>query len=109
MCIRDRYRETFEKAYTPQFLEVFADCITHSFPDLMIKGSSEYLDKLTKNVNAACVKAKTPKAAMDDTAKDWEPITDRLGRDAQLEAWKSMIPLYPADVQDVWKAKGYLS
>ena len=103
------YRAAFEKAYTPQFLDVFADCIAHSFPDLMIKGSSEYLDKLTKNVNAACVKAKTPKAAMDDTAKDWEPITDRLGRDAQLEVWKSMIPLYPADVQDVWKAKGYIS
>lgn len=103
------YRDTFEKAYTPQFLDVFADCVAHSFPDLMIKGSSEYLDKLTKNVNAACVKAKTAKAAMDDTAKDWEAITDRLGRDAQLEAWKSFIPLYPSDVQDVWKAKGYVS
>jgi multiple sugar transport system substrate-binding protein len=103
------YRDTFEKAYTPEFLDVFADCVAHSFPDLMIKGSSEYLDKLTKNVNAACVKAKTAKAAMDDTAKDWEAITDRLGRDAQLEAWKSFIPLYPSDVQDVWKAKGYVS
>jgi multiple sugar transport system substrate-binding protein len=103
------YRATFEKAYTPQFLDVFQDCIAHSFPDLMIKGSSEYLDKLTKNINAACTKAKTAKAAMDDTAKDWEAITDRLGRDVQLEAWKSMVPLYPPDVQDVWKAKGYVS
>jgi multiple sugar transport system substrate-binding protein len=103
------YRDTFEKAYTPQFLDVFSECIAHSFPDLMIKGSGEYLDKLTKNVNAACVKAKTAKAAMDDTAKDWEAITDRLGRDAQLEAWRSFIPLYPKDVQDVWKAKGYVS
>jgi len=106
---RPPYRDTFEKAYTPQFLDVFADCVAHSFPDLMIKGSSEYLDKLTKNVNAACVKAKTAKAAMDDTVKDWEAITDRLGRDAQLEAWKSFIPLYPRDVQDVWKARGYVS
>ena len=106
---RPPYRDTFEKAYTPQFLDVFADCVAHSFPDLMIKGSSEYLDKLTKNVNAACVKAKTAKAAMDDTVKDWEAVTDRLGRDAQLEAWKSFIPLYPSDVQDVWKAKGYIS
>lgn len=103
------YRETFEKAYTPEFLDVFADCVAHSFPDLMIKGSSEYLDKLTKNVNAAYVKTKTAKAAMDDTAKDWEAITDRLGRDAQLEAWKSFIPLYPSDVQDVWRAKGYIT
>jgi len=103
------YRDTFEKAYTPEFLDVFADCVAHSFPDLMIKGSSEYLDKLTKNVNAACVKAKTAKAAMDDTAKDWEAITDRLGRDAQLDAWKSFIPLYPSDVQGVWKARGYVS
>lgn len=106
---RPPYRDTFEKAYTPQFLDVFADCVAHSFPDLMIKGSSEYLDKLTKNINAACVKAKTAKAAMDDTVKDWEAVTDRLGRDAQLEAWKSFIPLYPSDVQDVWKAKGYIS
>jgi multiple sugar transport system substrate-binding protein len=103
------YRDTFEKAYTPQFLDVFQDCIAHSFPDLMIKGSSEYLDKLTKNVNAACVKAKTAKAAMDDTVTDWEAVTDRLGRDSMLEAWKSIIPLYPTDVQDVWKAKGYIS
>jgi multiple sugar transport system substrate-binding protein len=103
------YRDIFEKAYTPQFLDVFADCIAHSFPDLMIKGSSEYLDALTKNVNAACVKSKTAKAAMDDTATAWEAITDRLGRDVQLEAWKSFIPLYPSDVQDVWKTKGYVS
>ncbi|MDH5795719.1 MAG: hypothetical protein OEZ24_06390, partial [Candidatus Bathyarchaeota archaeon] len=67
------------------------------------------LDALTKNVNAACVKSKTAKAAMDDTATAWEATTDRLGRDAQLEAWKSFIPLYPSDVQDVWKAKGYVS
>jgi len=103
------YRDTFEKAYTPQFLDVFAECIAHSFPDLMIKGSSEYLDALTKNINAACVGAKTPKAAVDDTATAWEAITDRLDRAAQLEVWKSFIPLYPKDVQDVWKAKGYIS
>jgi len=103
------YKDTFEKAYTPEFLSVFKDCIAHSFPDLMIKGSSEYLDKLTKNVNAACTKTKTAKQAMDDTAKEWDAITDRLGRDVQLAAWKSFIPLYPKDVQDVWKAKGYVS
>jgi len=101
-------RAHMELAYTPQFIDVFKESIASSFPDLMLPGAYEYLDKLNKTINAACAGTKDPKAGLDETAAAWEEITDRLGRDKLLEAWKATIPLYPREVQDVWKAKGYV-
>jgi len=33
----------------------------------------------------------TAQQALDSTAKSWEQVTDRLGRDKQLEYYKSAI------------------
>jgi multiple sugar transport system substrate-binding protein len=38
---------------------------------------------------------KTPKEALDATAAAWEGITDRLGRQQQLDAYRSAIGLTP--------------
>jgi len=97
-----------EMAYTPEFIEAFPKAIAMSFPDLMLPGAYEFLDVLNKNINAVCAGTKEAKPALDETAAGWEEITDRLGRDKLLEAWKATVPLYPKDVQDIWKEKGYI-
>lgn len=60
-------------------------------PYLRITGTQEYYDALDSNLSAAMSGAKTPQQALDDTAAQWEAITDRLGRDKQLEAYQSAI------------------
>ena len=53
-----------------------------------IPGESEYLAALDDAVPAAVSGKKTPQAALDEAAAQWQKITDRLGRDSQLEAYR---------------------
>jgi multiple sugar transport system substrate-binding protein len=101
-------RAVMDLAYTSQFVDVFKEAIAHSFPDLMLPGAYTFLDVLNKNINAVCAGVKKTKDALDETAAAWEEITDRLGRDKLLAGWKETVKLYPADVQEVWKEKGYI-
>ncbi len=58
---------------------------------LRIQGAPEYWDIMDKNLSAAMSGEKTAQEALDDTAATWEEITDRLGRDSQLEAYQAAI------------------
>jgi multiple sugar transport system substrate-binding protein len=73
------------KAYYETF---FADTF---LPYLRIPGSFEYWDILDKNLSATMSGEIAAKQALDNTAKTWEQITDRLGRDQQLGYYQSAI------------------
>jgi multiple sugar transport system substrate-binding protein len=73
------------KAYYETF---FADTF---LPYLRIPGSFEYWDILDKNLSATMSGEIPAKQALDNTAKTWEQITDRLGRDQQLGYYQSAI------------------
>jgi multiple sugar transport system substrate-binding protein len=60
-------------------------------PYMRITGTQEYYDALDSNLSAAMSGAKSAQQALDDTAAAWEQITDRLGRDTQLEAYQKAI------------------
>lgn len=60
-------------------------------PYMRITGTQEYYDALDSNLSAAMSGAKTAQQALDDTAATWEEITNRLGRDSQLEAYQTAI------------------
>jgi multiple sugar transport system substrate-binding protein len=54
--------------------------------ELGVPGAREYMDALDKAITAAYA-GTDPKAALDEAANKWNEITDRLGRDAQKEAY----------------------
>ena len=54
-------------------------------PYLRIRGTAEYWSVLDRELAAAMGGRKTAKEALDATAAAWEGITDRLGREQQLE------------------------
>ncbi len=58
---------------------------------LRIRGAPEYWDIMDKNLSAAMSGEKTAQQALDDTAKAWQGITDRLGRAEQLKAYQEAI------------------
>ena len=60
-------------------------------PYLRIEGTPEYWDIMDKNLSAAMSGEKTAKEALDDTAKVWEEITDRLGRERILKQYQEAI------------------
>ena len=68
------------KLYSKEFLDVHEASMRGSIPDLYLKGQGEYFDVLRVNVQAADIGQKTAKQALDDTARDWDRISRRIGR-----------------------------
>ena len=69
------------------------DTINHpnAVLDLRIRGSAEYLSALDVEVSRALAGEVTSQEALDSLAAQWNAITDRLGRDAQLEQYKNAV------------------
>ena len=88
------------KTYTPEFLVVHEASMRGSIPDLYLKGQGEYFDVLRVNLQAADVGEKTPKEALDETARAWERITRRMNKRSQLVQWTFLKSIYPESVRN---------
>ncbi len=61
--------------------------------DLRIPGAFEYFDALDTGVTKAIAGEMKAKDALDQVAKDWDAITDRLGRDKQKKFYSDSLNL----------------
>jgi multiple sugar transport system substrate-binding protein len=59
--------------------------------DLRITGSAEYLNVLDVEISRAYAGEISPQEALDNVAAQWNDITDRLGRDAQLAQYRAAV------------------
>ena len=60
------------------------DTMDLGVPDLQIPGQDEYVKALDAEISAAVSGEKGIQQALDDAAKEWDAITDRMGREEQL-------------------------
>jgi multiple sugar transport system substrate-binding protein len=60
-------------------------------PYLRIRGTPEYWSALDREIAAALSGRKTAEEALADTAAAWEAVTDRLGRERQLQLYREAI------------------
>lgn len=60
-------------------------------PYLRINGTEEYWRALDQNLSETMIGRLKPKEALDRTAKEWDQITNRRGRDAQLKQYQQSI------------------
>jgi multiple sugar transport system substrate-binding protein len=81
-------------------------CTKIAFPDIGIRGGTEYLDVLNSNLQDAYAGRKKPEDALKSAAKSWNKITDRIGREGQTDAWRAELKLYPATLKAAWKLVG---
>lgn len=100
--IADPYRfstlndERVRALYTPQSLDVLKGELSIVAPSgTGLPGDSEYLGALSHNIWLAARAELTAKEAMAKTAREWEAITERLGRAKQTAHWRSLKRLYP--------------
>jgi len=66
----------------------FADIM---LPYLRINGTEEYWRALDQNLSETMIGRLKPKEALERTAKEWDEITDRRGREAQLKQYQEAI------------------
>ena len=83
------WNESDLKFYLDAYYEnFFADIM---LPYLRINGTEEYWRALDQNLSETMIGRLEPKEALERTAKEWDEITDRRGREAQLKQYQEAI------------------
>jgi multiple sugar transport system substrate-binding protein len=75
--------------YTNAYYDVFSNPV--QLPYLRIPGTFEYWTALDVHLSEAVTGAKTAQQALDETAAEFDAITDRLGREDQLDSNKASL------------------
>jgi len=83
--------ETEAKEYLGAVSNILAD--PNAVVDLRITGAFEYFDALDAQLARAVAGEVTSQQALDQVAKDWNAITDRLGRDQQKKLYRQQLGL----------------
>ncbi|GAB4514176.1 MAG: extracellular solute-binding protein [Anaerolineae bacterium] len=83
----------FDEESAADYLGAILETINHpnAVLDIRIPGSAEYLQTLDANIARAIAGEVSAQEALDTTATEWDAITDRLGREAQLELYKAAV------------------
>lgn len=78
-----------------EYLDAIGNIIGNSnnVVDLRIPGAAEYFDALDTQLAQAVAGQVSSKDALDAVAKQWDQITDRLGRDQQKKLYRQMLGL----------------
>jgi multiple sugar transport system substrate-binding protein len=83
------WNESDLKYYLDAYYEnFFADTM---LPYLRINGAEEYWRALDQNLSETMIGRLKPKEALERTAKEWDEITDRRGREDQLKQYQESI------------------
>jgi multiple sugar transport system substrate-binding protein len=83
----------FDQAGAEDYLAAVKDSISHpnAVLDLRIRGSAEYLSVLDTEISRALAGELSSQEALDNVAAGWNEITDRLGREDQLNQYRSAV------------------
>jgi multiple sugar transport system substrate-binding protein len=74
-----------------QFMKATLDNAKIAVPMIPLQGNREYFDALDVNLQEAYHGRITPEEAVKKTARQWDKITDDIGRRKQIEAWKYVV------------------
>ncbi len=83
----------FDEESAADYLDAIQNTINHpnAVLDIRITGSAEYLSTLDAEIARALAGEISAQEALDNVAGLWNDITDRLGRDVQLEQYKAAV------------------
>jgi multiple sugar transport system substrate-binding protein len=85
-------------SYKDWHIQTYEESIKRSAPPIIIPGVFEYRTALDTALQQALAGQKSAKQAMRDCAEEWNKITDRKGRDKQIEAIKATRAAWPTVV-----------
>lgn len=74
-----------------QFMKVTLENAKIAVPMIPLQGNREYFDALDVSLQEAYHGRISAEDAMKRTARQWEKITDDIGRKKQIEAWKYVV------------------
>jgi multiple sugar transport system substrate-binding protein len=95
--LADYVRAGWDPADVKDYLQAFQATFNADtmLPYLRIRGTPAYWSALDTELARALGGRKTAQQALDDTAAAWNKITDELGREQQLDAYRQAIGYAP--------------
>jgi multiple sugar transport system substrate-binding protein len=83
----------FDQESAEDYLDAILTGINHpnAVIDLRISGTAEYQQTLDVEITRAIAGEISAQEALDNAAAAWEEITDRLGREAQLDQYRNSV------------------
>lgn len=85
-----------DEAEALNYLKGVEAAMADGYPEIFIPGAAQYQDSLDLHVNKALTGQETPQQALDAVAKEWDEITEKLGREKQIELWGKALVTYKA-------------
>jgi multiple sugar transport system substrate-binding protein len=89
--IQAGWDEQDARSYSKAYFDSFS--LPEQFPYLRIPGTFEYWSALDVHLSEAAIGQLSPEEALRATVTDFESITDRLGREQQLESYRASLGL----------------
>jgi len=89
--VKAGFDEESAKEYLGAIRESYQD--PNAVQDLRIPGQAEYFDILDTEIARALAGEISPQEALDNIAREWNAITDRLGRESQLKLYRESLGL----------------
>jgi len=83
-------------ARAEDFLKGVEAALADGYPEIFIPGAAQYEDSLDLHVNKVLAGQENPKQALNAVAKEWDAITDKLGRAKQIDLWRKALQAYSA-------------
>ena len=96
MFLKSDYTTDAFKTLTPsqEFLDAAKAVINNGFPEMIMPGTGEYMDAIQGELHAFINGTGTAQDALDRAADRWQAITDRYGREKQIETWATVRAQY---------------
>lgn len=85
------YKELYESGQAKRYLDVVKRALLTGIPEPDIPGFYRYKDVLDMYRAKVVAKQTTPQKALEKCAEEWETITEELGRENQIEAYKDWL------------------
>jgi multiple sugar transport system substrate-binding protein len=93
--LQPKYYKVFKSTNDARaYLSTVRGVLEHGFPEIFIPGAAQYEDALDLAVNKAISGQESPAQALQDAAKTWDQITDKLNRQHQTELWRGALATY---------------
>lgn len=88
-----------QQAYGVDFLAAHKQAMQTAIPDFYIEGRGRYIKNLETNILSVTRGDLSVREALDFTEKQWEKITDEIGRSKQIEQWRFLKSQYPKHLE----------
>ena len=83
------------KLYGTDFLKVHKQSLSNCIPDFYVENNGSYFNVLKTAINACLNGHFTVSDALKNVDKEWEKITEKVGRKKQIFLWEKLKKSYP--------------